>query len=53
MIRGLYTAVSGLITLGNRQNTITNNMTNANTTGFKSDTYTIKIINNYDRRKPE
>lgn len=42
MIRSLYTAVSGLITLENRQATITNNMTNANTTGFKGDNLSIK-----------
>ena len=38
LIRSLYTAVSGLITLENKQATITNNITNANNTGFKSDT---------------
>ena len=42
MIRSLYTAVSGLVTLENRQNTITNNMTNANTTGFKGDNISVK-----------
>ncbi|MBE6053314.1 MAG: flagellar basal body rod protein FlgG [Clostridium sartagoforme] len=42
MIRSLYTAVSGLVTLENKQNTITNNMTNANTTGFKGDNLSIK-----------
>ncbi|MDV4149682.1 flagellar hook-basal body complex protein [Clostridium sp. AL.422] len=42
MIRSLYTAVSGLVTLENRQNTITNNMTNANTTGFKGDNLSVK-----------
>ncbi len=54
MIRSLYTAVSGLITLENRQNTITNNMTNANTTGFKGDNLSIKsfdevMIQNKDK----
>ena len=48
MIRRLYTAVSGLVTLENRQATITNNMTNANTTGFKQQI--IGIITNYCRR---
>lgn len=37
MIRSLYTSVSSLITLENKQNVITNNMTNANTNGFKAD----------------
>ncbi|WP_066892603.1 flagellar hook-basal body complex protein [Clostridium nigeriense] len=54
MIRSLYTAVSGLITLENRQDTITNNMTNANTTGFKGDNLSIKsfdevMIQNKDK----
>lgn len=35
MIRSLYTTVSSMIALENKQNTITSNMTNANTTGFK------------------
>lgn len=42
MIRGLYTAVSGLITLENKQATIVNNITNANTTGYKGDTLSVK-----------
>ncbi|GAB6167680.1 flagellar basal-body rod protein FlgG [Clostridium carnis] len=42
MIRGLYTAVSGLITLENKQANITNNITNANTNGFKSDNLSVK-----------
>lgn len=42
MIRGLYTAVSGMITLENKQNTIANNMANSNTTGFKSDELGLK-----------
>lgn len=54
MIRSLYTAVSGLITLENRQATITNNMTNANTIGFKRDNLSIKsfdevMIQNKDK----
>jgi flagellar basal-body rod protein FlgG len=36
MIRSLYTAVSGMIAMENKQNTVTNNMANANTTGYKS-----------------
>lgn len=42
MIRSLYTSVSGLITLENKQNVITNNMANANTNGFKSDNLSMK-----------
>ena len=35
MIRGLYTSVSGLITLQNEQEVITNNIANINNTGYK------------------
>lgn len=54
MIRGLYTAVSGLITQEAKQQVITNNMANANTTGFKADNLSIKkfddvLIQNYDK----
>ena len=42
MIRSLYTAVSGLITLENKQATIVNNITNANTTGYKQDSLAVK-----------
>lgn len=42
MIRSLYTSVSGLITLENKQSTITSNIANANTTGFKADTLSMK-----------
>ena len=37
MFRSLYTSVSSLIAMENKQNVITNNMANANTNGFKSD----------------
>ena len=54
MIRGLYTAVSGMITQEAKQDVITNNMANANTTGFKADNLIIKkfddvLIQNYDK----
>lgn len=54
MIRSLYTSVSGLITLENKQAAITNNITNANTTGFKGDTLSMKsfdevLIQNKDK----
>lgn len=42
MIRSLYTAVSGMITLENKQNTIANNMANANTIGYKSEDLVLK-----------
>lgn len=35
MIRGLYTSVSGLITLQNEQETVTNNIANVNNNGYK------------------
>jgi len=37
MLRGLYTAVSGLVTLEKQQANISNNIANATTTGFKND----------------
>ena len=54
MIRGLYTAVSGLVTQEAKQQVITNNMANANTTGYKSDNLAVKkfddvLIQNYDK----
>jgi flagellar basal-body rod protein FlgG len=54
MIRGLYTAVSGLVTQEAKQQVITNNMANANTTGFKADNLAIKkfndvLIQNFDK----
>ncbi|MGL5086228.1 MAG: flagellar hook-basal body complex protein [Clostridium sp.] len=54
MIRSLHNAVSGLITLENKQSTITNNIANANNTGFKSDTLSMKsfdevLIQNKDK----
>ena len=42
MIRSLYTAVSGMITLENQQSTIVNNISNANTTGYKSESLITK-----------
>lgn len=54
MIRGLYTAVSGMITQGAKQDVITNNMANANTVGFKVDNLAIRrfddvLLENYDK----
>ncbi|MBU3180624.1 flagellar hook-basal body complex protein [Clostridium psychrophilum] len=53
MIRALYTAVTGMITGEAKQSTVTNNIANANTTGFKSDDLALKsfkdvLIQNYD-----
>ena len=45
MIRGLYIAVSGLISQQAKMDVITNNMANANTDGFKSDNLAIKKFN--------
>ncbi|MGL4774117.1 MAG: flagellar hook-basal body complex protein [Clostridium sp.] len=42
MIRSLYTAVSGLITMENKQASITNNMGNANTVGYKKENLVVK-----------
>lgn len=54
MIRGLYTAVTGLITGEAKQSVVTNNLANSNTTGFKSENLSIKkfddvLIQNYDK----
>ena len=35
MIRGFYNSVSGLITLQNEEETITNNIANVNNNGYK------------------
>ncbi|MGM9974654.1 MAG: flagellar hook-basal body complex protein [Clostridiaceae bacterium] len=53
MIRGLYTAVSGLITQQSKQEVVTNNIANVNTVGFKSDKLALEsfkevLIQNYD-----
>ncbi|WP_291572738.1 flagellar hook-basal body complex protein [Clostridium sp. UBA4548] len=54
MIRGLYTATSGLITSEAKQNVIMNNIANANTSGYKSENISIRsfdevMISNRDR----
>lgn len=54
MIRGLYTAVSGMITQEGKQDVITNNLANANTVGFKGDNLAIRrfddvLLQNYDK----
>ena len=42
MLRGLYTSVSSMINLQERQSIITNNLANINTVGFKSETLVSK-----------
>ncbi|MCY6959622.1 flagellar hook-basal body complex protein [Clostridium brassicae] len=54
MIRSIYTAVSGLITQEAKQDTISNNLANANTIGYKKDNLIAKkfedvMIQNYDK----
>ncbi|MGH4125724.1 MAG: flagellar hook-basal body complex protein [Clostridium sp.] len=54
MIRGLYTAVTGLITGEAKQSVVSNNLANASTIGFKGDNLSIKkfddvLIQNYDK----
>lgn len=46
MIRGIYTAVSSLMTLEAKQGVITNNLANVNTPGFKQDEL---IISQFDK----
>jgi flagellar basal-body rod protein FlgF len=55
MLRGLYTAVSGMITQEKKQQVITNNMANISTDGFKEDTLNVKsfdevLLQNYDKK---
>lgn len=45
MIRGLYTAVSGMISQEAKQEVISNNLSNTETTGFKSDNLVLKKFN--------
>lgn len=42
MLRGLYTAASGMLIQMTKQDTITNNLANVNTNGFKSDVTTFE-----------
>lgn len=55
MIRGLYTAVSGMITEEAKQNVVTNNLANVTTPGFKSDNLSVRqfddvLLYNYDKK---
>jgi flagellar basal-body rod protein FlgF len=54
MIRGLYTAVSGMITQEAKQDVITSNLGNSTTVGFKQDNLAIRrfddvLLENYDK----
>ncbi|WP_057911933.1 flagellar hook-basal body protein [Peribacillus muralis] len=42
MLRGFYTAASGMITQQRRTELLTNNMSNANTTGYKADQTSVR-----------
>ena len=45
MIRGLYTAVSGMISLEAKQSSITSNLANINTNGYKAEEVNLKSFN--------
>ena len=45
MIRGLHTAVSGMITLEAKQSVITNNLANVNNNGYKANNLIVKSFN--------
>ena len=54
MIRGLFSAVSGMITQEARQDVITSNLSNSTTVGFKQDNLAIRrfddvLLENYDK----
>ena len=50
MLRGMYTSVSAMINLQSSQTVISNNIANANTTGFKSETLISKTFERYNSR---
>ncbi|HYH02423.1 MAG TPA: flagellar basal-body rod protein FlgF [Bacillota bacterium] len=54
MIRGIYTAATGMVAEMNRLNIVANNLANVNATGFKSDQTTLSsfeslLLNAYDK----
>lgn len=53
MIRGLYTAASGLITNQKKQENLSNNISNINTPGYKSDDVVAKSFDQYLITKKE
>jgi flagellar basal-body rod protein FlgF len=55
LIRGMYTAATGMVAEQNRQNVVANNLANVNTTGFKVDnnsntTFATMLINACNKR---
>ncbi|MFA5479218.1 MAG: flagellar basal-body rod protein FlgF [Candidatus Muiribacteriota bacterium] len=48
MIRGIYTSASGMLVEQARQDVVTNNLANADTTGFKKDIALFKDVPNMD-----
>lgn len=55
MIRGLYTAVSSMITQEAKQDVTTNNLANVNTVGFKGNSLAVKqfgdyMLSNFDKK---
>lgn len=55
MLRGFYTVASGMLTQQRRTEMLTNNMSNANTTGFKADQTSIRsfpemLLSNIDSK---
>ncbi|MGL5574142.1 MAG: flagellar hook-basal body complex protein [Sarcina sp.] len=58
MIRGLYTAVSGMVSLEAKQASITSNLANINTTGYKAEEINLKsfdevMLQNRDNKHNE
>ncbi|URZ06353.1 flagellar basal-body rod protein FlgG [Clostridium felsineum] len=56
MVRGLYTAVTGMVVQEAKQDVISNNLANTNTVGFKSDSLSSQsfedvLIQNYSKRE--
>lgn len=54
MIRGIYTAATGMVAEQNRQDVVANNLANVNTTGFKADnttntTFDTILLNAYNK----
>src|SRR5574344_1807769 len=47
MVRGLYTSYTGMLNQQNRLDTITNNLANASTTGYKREGATSRAFNEY------
>lgn len=47
MVRGLYTAYTGMVNQQKRLDTITNNLANASTTGYKREGATARAFNEY------